>query len=172
MNIIGAWAIPIVICLFIAVGLVKSMGIFGSFLEGAKDGTRVLFQIIPSLVGLITAVEMFKASGALDVLTHAMEPVAQLLHIPSDVMPLALLRPVSGGSSVAMLDRILSAVGPDSPSGRVASVVCGAGETTFYTSTVYYGSVGVKKIRHTLIAALTADATASILSAWAVNLLF
>lgn len=172
MAIIGTWAVPIMLAAILLMGLIRGVKVFDSFLEGAESGIKSLFRILPSLVGLVVAVEMFKASGALDVLTSGIEPVASFFKIPADVMPMAILRPISGGGSIALLDRILNSTGPDSLSGRVASVLCGSSETTFYTITVYFGAVGVTRTRHTIIAALAADCAAVLISSTVVRLLF
>ncbi len=172
MTLIGAFAMPVLVFLIIFSALAKGVPVFDSFLSGAGEGISTLVSILPSLVGLITAVEMFKASGALDVLTAALEPVARWIGLPGETMPLFLLHPISGGGATAVFKSILGDFGPDSYIGRVASVMCGASETTFYAVTVYYGSCGVKKIRHTLLAALTADFVASAMSGVAVRLIF
>ncbi len=172
MQIIGIWAVPVVIGLIITVGLCRGVRIFDCFLEGARDGLKSLIGIIPSLAGLIVAVEMFKASGAMDVLSAALAPATDLLGFPREAVPMAILRPVSGGGSLALLDRILQNAGADSLAGRTAAVMCGSSETTFYTVAVYYGSCGVSRIRYTLLAALLADGVAALASAAAVRLLF
>ncbi|OJU13640.1 MAG: hypothetical protein BGN88_06485 [Clostridiales bacterium 43-6] len=172
MNVIGSYALPLMIAGIILLGLFRTENMFNLFLDGATDGLKTMIKIIPSLIGLITAVEMFKASGALDVMTGSLTPVANFLHIPRDVIPIAIIRPVSSGGAIAMLDKILATVGPDSMSGRIASVMCGSCETTVYTTTVYYGAVGVSKIRHTLIAAFTADFAAMIMSSVACGFIF
>ena len=170
MTLVGAFAMPVLIFVIIFSALVKGIPVYDSFLSGAGEGISTLLSILPSLVGLITAVEMFKASGALDVLTAALEPFSNWLGLPSETVPLFLLHPISGGGATAVFKSILEDVGPDSYVGRVASVMCGASETTFYAVTVYYGSCGVKKIRHTLFAALVADLVASVMSGVAVRL--
>jgi spore maturation protein B len=172
MNELGAYAVPVIVGLIILCGLLRRVEVFNSFLEGAGDGLKVILALVPSLIGLITAVEMFKASGALEALTSALTPAADFLRIPPGTLPLFLLRPVSGGGSIAILNRILNAHGPDSLTGRTAAVMCGSSETTFYTVTVYFGSIGVKKLRHTVAVALIADFTAMIVSSLAVKLLF
>lgn len=172
MQVIGAWAVPVVIGLILVMGLCKGVRLFDAFLEGAKGGLSSLVGIIPSLVGLIVAVEMFKASGAMDVLSAALSPVTDFLGIPRAAVPMALLRPVSGSGSLVLLDRILGSAGPDSLAGRTAAVLCGSSETTFYTVAVYYGSCGVSRIRYTLPAALLADGAAALLSGAVVRLLF
>ncbi len=170
MALVSAFAMPALIFLILFFGLVKRVPVYDSFLSGAGEGISTLVSILPSLVGLITAVEMFKASGALDVLTAALEPVSALLGLPGETVPLLLLHPISGGGATAVFRTILEEVGPDSYVGQVASVMCGASETTFYAVTVYYGSCGIKKIRHTLLCALTADLVASVMSGVAVRL--
>lgn len=172
MQIIGAWAVPVVIALIIVAGLCRGVRLFDTFLEGAKGGLSSLVGIIPSLMGLILAVEMFKASGAMDILSASVAPVTDFLGLPRQVVPMALLRPVSGSGSLVLLDRILQQAGPDSLAGRTAAVMCGSSETTFYTVAVYYGSCGVSRTRYTLLAALLADGVAALVSAAVVRLLF
>lgn len=170
MGFISVYALPFILTAFLVLGLIKGVKIFDSFLEGASDGLRTLLNIIPSIIGLITAVEMFKASGALDLFTYALSPVAKLLNMPPEVLPMALLRPISGGGSIALLDRMLATYGAQSKIGLISSVMCGSTETTFYTITVYYGACGVAKTRHTVIAALIADAATALFSTLIVNI--
>lgn len=172
MQVIGIWAVPVIIGLIVAIGLCRGVHIFDCFLDGAKEGLRSLLGIIPSLAGLIVAVEMFKASGAMDVLSAAVSPVTDFLGFPREAVPMAILRPVSGGGSLALLDRILQTAGADSLAGRTAAVMCGSSETTFYTVAVYYGSCGVSRIRYTLLAALLADGVAALASAAVVRFFF
>lgn len=172
MTAIGSYAVPILLAVIVFAGAVRVKGSFGVFTAGAKEGLKTILNIAPSLIGLITAIEMFKASGALDMLTYALTPVCSLLPVPPQVTPLILLRPISGSGSLALLDRMLEQYGPDSTAGRVACVMCASSETTFYTTTVYFGAVGVTKIRHTLAAALAADFCGVIISSIAVNMLF
>lgn len=151
-------------------GLVKKVPLFDTFLCGARKGVDTLMAVAPTLVGLIVAVNMLKSSGVMDWLTKLISPVANYVGFPTEIVPLVLLRPISGGGSTALLSGILKEVGPDSFPGRVASVLAGSTETTFYAITVYFGSVKVKKIRHTLIAALGADFTAVIMALLSVRL--
>lgn len=172
MKLIGDLAVPIVIGVIVLAGMVKKAAPFDAFLSGAGEGLTSLIKIIPSLVGLITAVEMLKASGALDVICCALAPVANFLGVPNDVMPLALLRPISGGGSIALLQSVLNSAGPDSLVGRTASVICGSSETTFYTIAVYYGGCGISKTRYTLCAALIGDLAAVIISSFIVKIFY
>ena len=171
MTNFTVYIIPVIIALFIAAGLIKKVPVFDSFIDGAKSGIPTIISILPTLIGLITAVEMFKASGALDMLTAALLPVTDFLGLPAEAVPMALL-PISGSGSIALLNNILGNCGPDSFAGRTASVLCGASETTFYTISVYCGAVGIKKTRHILAASLISDAASAFFSALAVRLFF
>lgn len=172
MTDISIYIIPSVIALFITAGVVRKVRVFDSFIDGAKSGIPTIISVIPTLVGLITAVEMFKASGALDMITSALLPVTNLLGLPAEAVPMALLRPISGSGSIALLNSILGTCGPDTFAGRTASVLCGASETTFYTISVYCGAVGIKKTRHILAASLISDAASALFSALAVRIFF
>ena len=168
MQSLNHYILPAIVAAFLLFGLLRGVAVFDVFLEGAREGLATAARILPSLVGLMTAVGVFKASGALDLLSHGLKPVADLLGLPSQVMPLALLRPVSGSGGMAVFQDILQSHGPDSFVGRVASVMMGSTETTFYTIAVYYGAVGIRKTRHTLPAALGADLAGFVFSSLAV----
>ncbi len=172
MTDFSLYIIPALVGFFIICGLIKRVGVFDCFIDGAKSGLPTMISILPSLIGLITAVEMFKASGALDIITSAIAPVTSAVGLPPQALPMALLRPISGSGSIALLSSILGESGPDSFVGRVASVMCGASETTFYTIAVYCGAVGIKKTRHILAASLISDAASALFSCLAVRLLF
>lgn len=163
--------IPIFIGIVIVLGIVKKVPLFDAFAAGAKDGLRTLYNIAPTLAGLIVAVEMLKASGAMDMLCDFVEPLAEMLGFPKDIVPMVLLRPVSGGGSTALLTNIYKEYGPDSFAGKVASVLAGSTETTFYAVAVYFGSVNIKKVRHTLVAALAADFTAAVMAVLTVRIM-
>ena len=172
MDKLGTYAVPVTVGLIVLFGLIRRVPVFDAFMSGAKEGLKSSVSILPPLVGLITAVTMLKASGALDLFSAAAAPVAHLLGIPVQVVPLTLLRPISGSGSLAFVSKILEDNGPDSFAGRVASVIMGSTETTFYAIAVYFGSVGIKRTRHTIPAALAADATGFIMSVVAVGLIF
>lgn len=162
--LLSSLAMPLMIFGILAFGLFRRVKAFDCFVEGAKDGLQSMVGIVAPLVGLMVAISMFRASGALDLLAKALSPLLHLLRLPPEVLPLALLRPVSGSASTAIVTDIFRSVGPDSPAGKIASVMMGSTETTFYTIAIYYGSVGIKDTRHTLSAALTADAVGILLS--------
>lgn len=163
---------PCTVGLIIIFGFFKKVPLFDTFVGGAKDGLLSTFSIAPSLIGLIVAVSMLKTSGTLDIITSFLSPVGTFLGIPEETIPLMFLRPISGSGSLAFVDSIFKNCGPDSFPGRVASVMMGATETTFYAITVYFGSVGIKNTRHTIKAALSADLTSFIISVLTVKLLF
>ena len=161
---------PAFAAVIIIFGLIKRVPVFDCFLEGAKEGFLTLYRIAPTILGLVFAVGLLRSSGAIDVICTALSPVADAVGFPVEVVPMALLRPVSGGGSTALLISVFEDCGPDSFAGRVASVLAGSSETTFFAITMYFGSVGVKRIRHTVIAAVAADLTAMIMSAALVRL--
>ena len=168
----SAFIVPSIIFVIIFLGFLKKVPVFDTFIQGAKDGMKSTAMIAPSLVGLIVSVSMLKASGALDMFTSFIAPVAEVLHIPPIVVPLAILRPISGSGSIAFLDTIFSSTGVDSFASRVASVMMGSTETTFYAIAVYFGAIGIKNTRHTIPSALIADLTGFILSIITVSILF
>ena len=165
------YVIPVFIALIMIVGLIKRVDIFGEFTDGAKENLKSAFDVLPALIALMTAIGMFKASGGLDIISAAISPVTELLGFPGECIPLAIIRPVSGSGALAVFESILTDISPDSFPGRVASVMIGSTETTFYTVAVYYGITQVKKTRHTIASSLTADLTGFILSALTVRLL-
>ncbi len=172
MKTAGAFVLPLVVMSIVAFGLFRGVKIFDCFIEGSKEGLKTVKNILPSIVGLLVAVSMLKASGGLDIIVKLISPLSDVTGIPEEIMPLALLNPISGGGALSMYEIILKDYGADSYLGRVASVMMGATETTFYAITVYYGSVGIKKTRHTVFAGLMADFVSFIASAWTVRLFF
>lgn len=165
-----SYIIPVIVIIFVSIGLIKKVPVFEVFCQGALNGLKTVLTIAPTLMGLITAVTMLRESGALDALTTLISPFAERLGFPAEIVPVAILRPVSGGGSTALLIDIFERLGPDSIAGKIVSVMAGSTETTFYAVTLYFGSVGIKKIRHTLVAGLAADLTAVIFSVLTVRL--
>lgn len=154
MDWISKAAIPVLIATVIILGAFKKVPVFDTFLEGAKEGLSTTVRIVPVLVGIMLGIEVMKASGALDMIVGLMKPVAGLLGIPGELLPMALLRPISGSASLGLLSKQLKEYGPDSLVGRILSVMMGSTETIFYTITIYFGAVGVKKTGYTLHTAL------------------
>lgn len=165
-----AFAMPVFAAVIVIFGLIKRVPVFDCFMQGAREGLRTLWQIAPTMIGLIFAVKLLQSGGAVDALCALVRPAAEAIGFPKEVVPMALLRPVSGSGASALLLSVFDSCGPDSFAGRVASVLAGSSETTFYAVTMYYGCVGVKKIRHTLVAAIAADLTAFALSVVTVRL--
>lgn len=172
MNILSAAALPVMICLILCAALWKRIPVFDVFLEGAAGGLPMLAKLAPTLVGLMTAVKMFQASGAIDLLGEALSGVFAALRILPELLPLAILRPVTGSGSITILSDILSRCGADSIAGRCAAVIMASTETTFYTIAVYFGSAGIRKTGRTVPAALVADCTGFLLACFFVRVFF
>ena len=140
-------------------GVARRVRVYEIFVEGARDGFQVAIRIIPYLVAILVAVAMFRASGALEALVTPLGAVTELVGLPADALPMALLRPLSGSGAYGVLASIINdpAIGPDSYTGYLVSTFQGSTETTFYVLAVYFGAVGIRRIRHALVAALSAD---------------
>ena len=156
--------IPIIVTALCVYGLCRRVNIFDSFVEGVKEGIQTVRFVAPTLIALLVAVGTLRASGALDYIAELIRPLAEKVGFPAELVPMGLLRPVSGSGATALLTGIYESSGPDSFVGRCASVVAGSTETTFYAVTMYYGAAGITKIRHTLFSALLADFMAIIIS--------
>ena len=157
INYISSAAIPIVMLLIIVYGLLEKNRVYDTFVEGAKEGIEVVFNIFPTLIGVFVAVGALRSSGILDLIINLISPITNLLKIPSEIMPLALVRPISGSASTAVATDIMTKFGVDSKIGLIAATIMGSTETTFYTIAIYTSCVGIKKIRFVLAAALIAD---------------
>jgi len=164
INYISIIAMPIVILIIIAKALKEKISVFDVFLKGASEGVEITLKIFPTLVGLFVAIGMLRSSGVLDFITRLISPVLAYLRFPAEIVPLALLRPISGSASMAVATDIIKQNGVDSFIGILASVIMGATETTLYTIAVYTSSVKIKNTRGILIAALAADVTGIIVS--------
>ena len=156
---IAPWIIPGLMIGLLGFGVLRRINIYDAFVEGAKDGFQVALRIIPYLVAILVAVAMFRSSGAMDILVRPLGAVTGLFGLPAEALPMALLRPLSGSGAYGILASIIQdpAIGPDSYIGYLVSTFQGSTETTFYVLAVYYGAVGIRRIRHTLVAALSAD---------------
>ena len=166
------YLVPMLLLLLCTAALRKQKNAYELLLEGGKEGLKLLFSLIPTLVMLLTAVSMLRSSGAIDTLGTLAKPVFSFLGIPPETTPLMLVRPVSGSGALAVGSDLIATYGPDSYIGRVAAVMLGSTETTFYTIAVYFGSAGIIRTRHTVPAALAADLTGFLASAFAVRLFF
>ena len=172
MEPFSAWILPLLLSGASLWGARRRVDVYDALVTGGKSGLQVAVSILPALVGLLTAVYMLRASGAMDALAAALAPVLGLLGIPPETAALLLVRPVSGSGALAVGSQIMEQYGPDSAVGRTAAVMLGCTETTFYTVAVYFGAAGIKRTRYTIPAALTADLAAYLAAAWAVRLFF
>lgn len=171
LDKISLFAIPIVIVGIVSFGLFKKVNVYESFTEGAKDGFSTAVRIIPFLVAMLVAIGAFRASGAMDLFVKAVSPVTKALGIPGEILPMAIMRPLSGGGAQGLMTDLMNTHGPDSLIGRMSAVMIGSTETTFYVLAVYFGSISIKKTRHALPAGLLAD-TAGILTAIYISKMF
>lgn len=169
---IASLLIPLLLTAAALWALRKRIDVYDALTAGASEGLLVLVRIAPSLIALLTAVYMLRASGALTLLTRLLTPVLERLGIPPETAALLLVRPVSGSGALAVGSQIMEQYGPDSAVGRTAAVMLGCSETTFYTVAVYFGAAGIRRTRYTIPAALTADLAAFVAAAWAVRLCF
>jgi spore maturation protein SpmA len=156
-DVVKAWLFPLLIAALLLVGLAGRVRVYESAIAGAREGLEVAVRIIPYLVAILVAVAMFRASGALDLLIRLLDPLTSLIGIPGEVLPMALLRPLSGSGAFGVMSEILTTYGPDSFVGLLASTLQGSTETTFYVLTLYCGAAGIRDVRHALIACLTGD---------------
>lgn len=150
-------AMPLMIIIIVTYGVIERKKVFDIFLEGAKEGIGVVLNIFPTLVGLFVAIGALRSSGIIDLIINFLTPVLNLVNFPAEILPLAIIRPISGSSSIAVATDIMNKFGVDSNIGLIASVIMGSTETTVYTIAVYTSSVGIKKTRFVLWAALIAD---------------
>ena len=167
----SAYLVPLLLAFVALFGLGKRVNVYEALTQGAQEGLTILTGILPSLVGLMTAVYMLRASGAMDLLGQLLAPVLAALGIPPETVGLLFVRPVSGSGALAIGSELMAAYGPDSYIGRTAAVMLGSTETTFYTA-VYFGSAGIRKTRYAIPAALLADLAGFMSAAFAVRLFF
>lgn len=157
INYLSTAAIPVVIVIIILYGIIERKKVYDIFLDGAKDGIQIVIQLIPTLIGIFVAVGALRNSGIIDLIVKVISPVTDVLKIPSEIMPLALLRPISGSASIGVAVDIMQKYGTDTFLGLITSTIMGSTETTLYTIAVYTGCVGIKKTRFVLLVALLAD---------------
>lgn len=165
-RVISPWILPGLMLGFLLFGLARRVAVYEAFVEGAKDGFNVALRIIPYLVAILVAVGMFRASGAMDYMVNVLGAFTSKVNLPAEALPMALLRPLSGSGAYGVMAAIINdpAIGPDSYVGMLVTTLQGSTETTFYVLAVYFGAVQIRRIRHTLLAALTADVVAVIAS--------
>ncbi|RIW33559.1 spore maturation protein [Bacillus salacetis] len=157
ISTISLWLIPMLIGVILLYGTFKKVPTYESFVDGGKEGIKIAISIIPFLIGMLVAITVFRASGALEFFVSLIEPMLNAMGIPADIVPLAIIRPISGTAALGMVSDLLATHGPDSFIGRLASVLQGSTDTTFYVLTVYFGAVGIKKMGDALKVGLLAD---------------
>ena len=157
MNIISLWALPAIIILILTMGLIKKVPIYEVFTDGAKDGFKVAVNIIPYLVAIIVSISMFRASGIIEMAGNLLQPVLAYLNVPADTIPVILVRSLSGSAALGIFSDIANTLGPDNYATKLSAVMVGSSETTFYVLAVYFGAVGISKLRYALLVGLLAD---------------
>jgi spore maturation protein B len=172
ISLISIFILPAILVGFPLYGLIKRVPVYEVFVEGAKEGFGTAVRIIPYLVAILFAIAMFRASGAMDFLVGLLDPVLAVIGFPAEVLPMAIIRPLTGSGSAGLVVDMIERYGEDSIFVKMAAVMFGSSETTFYVIAVYFGAVGIKRTRHAIAAGLTADVAAALLSVWVVKLFF
>lgn len=164
VNYISSAAIPIIMLLIILYGLMEKNKVYDTFVDGAKEGIEIVVNLFPTLLGIFIAIGALRSSGILDLIIQIISPITNIFKIPSEIMPLAMIRPISGSASTAIATDIMTKFGVDSNIGLIASTIMGSTETTFYTIAIYTSCVGIKKIKFVLVAALIGDLVGMLVS--------
>ncbi len=172
LDTLSAWAVPLLLAGIPLYALTRKVNVYAAFLEGARGGFETGVRIVPPLVAVLVALGMLRSSGALEAAARALAPLLDPLGIPASVLPLVVIRPLSGGAALGVVGDVLRSEGPDSYAGRLVSVMCGSTETTFYVLAVYFGAAGITRYRHALPAALLADLAGMTAAVVVVRLLF
>lgn len=172
INIISISIIPLIVTSIILSGFIKKVPLYDCFVEGAKEGLKSSVKVIPPLIAIFLAIGLFRKSGSMDLIVRLLSPIGNLMGVPEELMPLFIIKPISGSASLAVLKDIIVSNGPDSFIGRVAATMMGSAETIVYTMAVYFGAVGIKNSRHTLPSALVSHLAGTIASVVACSIIF
>jgi len=172
IGLLSFFVIPLIVVGFPLYGLFRRVPVYECFVDGAQEGFRVAVRIIPYLVAILFAIGMFRASGAMDFLARALNPVLSRIGFPAEVLPMAIIRPLTGSGSAGLVADMIRQYGEDSILVKMAAVMFGSTETTFYVIAVYFGAINIRKTRHAVAAGLTADFAAMLIAVWTVRLLF
>ncbi len=172
ISLFSYFIIPLMLVGFPVYGLYKRVPVYESFVEGAKEGFQVAVRIIPYLVAILFAIAMFRASGAMEALTRGLSPVLGLIGFPAELLPMAIIRSLSGSGSAGLVVDLIKQYGEDSILVKMAAVMFGSTETTFYVIAVYFGAINIRRTRHAVPAGLISDAAAMLIAVWTVRLLF
>ncbi len=172
MNIISLWSLPTIILIILTVGMIKKVPIYEVFTDGAKEGFKVSINIIPYLVAIIVAISMIRASGIIELTGNVLAPILGHFNVPADTIPIMLVRSLSGSAALGIFSDIAHSLGPNNYATTLAAVMVGSSETTFYVLAVYFGAVGIKKLRYALIVGLLADLIGIIAAITVCNLIY
>ena len=172
MTDFSIWILPLMILGILITGCIKKVPVYEEFIEGAKDGFKVSITIIPYLVAIIVGISMFKASGAIDLITLAIGNFMEKLSIPVDIIPIMITRSLSGSATLGLFSDIVTTHGAESYISKLAAIMVGSSETTFYVLAVYFGSIGIKKYRYALLTGVIADITGIVLAILVARLFF
>lgn len=172
IGLLAYFVIPVIVVGFPLYGLIRKVPVYEKFVEGATEGFRVAVRIIPYLVAILFAIGMFRASGAMDFLVAGLDPLLALVGFPGEVLPMAIMRPLTGSGSAGLVVDMINEYGQDSLFVKMAATMFGSTETTFYVVAVYFGAVNVRRMRHAVAVGLTADFAAMLIAVWTVRLLF
>lgn len=172
MNIISLWALPAILLLILTMGLFKKVPLYETFTDGAKDGFKVAVNIIPYLVAIIVAISMFRASGIIDMMASGLQPLLAYFNVPADTIPIMFVRSLSGSAALGVFSDIANNLGPDDYATKLSAVMVGSSETTFYVLAVYFGAVGISKLRYALLVGLLADFIGIVAAVSVCNMMF
>lgn len=172
ITTIGTLLVPIFLCFVLIVAMFKRLPTYELFVEGGKEGGKLAVSLLPFLVGMLVAISILRSSGAIDAFIGLLSPLLAILGVPGEIVPLALIRPISGTAALGMTTELIGLYGPDSFIGRLASTMQGATDTTLYILTVYFGAVGIKKLRYALKVGLLADLVGIMVSIVIVTIVF
>ena len=172
VKVLSLLSIPMLLSFFPLYAALCAIKVYEEFVEGAKEGFQVIVRIIPNLVAILVAIGMFRGAGGIDLLTKALAPLMNLIHFPAELLPMALIRPLSGSGTLGVFTDIVNKFGPDHMFSRMAGTIYGSTETTFYVLAVYFGSVSIKRTRHAVPAGLVADVVGIIASVFVCRMVF
>ena len=172
MGNFSNYIIPVMVFLIVLYGIMKKVNVYDIFVEGSKESFGMILNLFPSLLAMILGVNIFIKSGLLQMLLVFLQPIVKILQIPLEIIPLAIMRPISGSSSLVILNNIFSTLGPDGIAAKLGSIIQGSTDTTFYVLTLYFGCIGIKKIRYAMWAGLLGDLLGIVTSVIIIKLLF
>lgn len=172
MSAISVYVLPIFLLSVFVMAFINRTNAFDNFVEGAKEGLQTTLSLLPNIVGMIVAIKVFLASGIVDAMANMLQPILSLIHVDAHVLPLMILRPLSGSAALSLTTDLIAIYGPDTYIGRLASVMQGSTDTTIYIITVYFAAVGLSEMKHAMKLGLTADLIGFAASILAVSIFF